>query len=157
MDARELAALMADNAATIAQHLLPQGKKVTKEWKAGSIAGEPGQSLSVGLTGSKRGVWRDFNAGVGGDLLDLWGQCRALSVAEAMREAKQFLGVHDTMPARQAPTFKRPAKAKREAPKSVLGVDFDPLEIETGFFEAGVDFDAAFERDVGVLPAPDVE
>lgn len=121
MDARELAALMADNAATIAQHLLPQGKKVAKEWKAGSIAGEPGQSLSVCLSGSKRGVWRDFNAGVGGDLLDLWGQCRALSVAESMREAKQFLGVHDTMPARQAPTFKRPAKQKREAPKSVLG------------------------------------
>lgn len=121
MDARELAALMADNAATIAQHLLPQGKKVAKEWKAGSIAGEPGQSLSVCLSGAKRGVWRDFNAGVGGDLLDLWGQCRALSVAEAMREAKQFLGVHDTMPARQTPTFKRPARAKREAPKSVLG------------------------------------
>lgn len=121
MNARELAALMADNAATIAEHLLPQGKRVAKEWKAGSVSGEPGQSLSVCLSGAKRGVWKDFSAGVSGDILDLWVQCRALSVPEAMREAKQFLGVRDQMPAREMPTYKRPAKAKRQAPKSVLG------------------------------------
>jgi twinkle protein len=121
MNARELSALMADSAATIAEHLLPQGKKVAKEWKVGSVAGEAGQSLSVCLSGNKRGVWKDFSSGESGDLLDLWGQCRALSVPEAMREAKQFLGVRDEMPVREAPTYKRPAKVTRQAPKNVLG------------------------------------
>lgn len=120
MDARELSALMADNAAAIAEHLLPQGKKIAKEWKAGSVAGEAGQSLSVCLSGNKRGVWKDFSSGESGDLLDLWGQCRALSVPEAMREAKQFLGVRDQMPAREMPTYKRPARPQCTAAKTIV-------------------------------------
>ncbi|HKS76810.1 MAG TPA: toprim domain-containing protein [Terriglobales bacterium] len=136
MDARELAALMADNAAMIAQHLLPQGKKVAKEWKAGSVAGEPGQSLSVCLAGTKRGVWKDFNGGASGDMLELWVQCRALSIAEAMREAKQFLGVQDTMPRREMPTYKRPAKAKRQAPQGALAEWFTNRGITEATLEA---------------------
>src|SRR5258707_4826014 len=107
MNARELSALMADNATTVAEHLLPQGKKVAKEWKVGSVAGEAGQSMSICLSGAKRGVWKDFSTGASGDMLELWVQCRALSISEAMREAKQFLGVRDEMPVRQAPTSKR--------------------------------------------------
>jgi len=121
MNARELSALMAENAATIAEHLLPQGKKQGKEWKVGSIGGEAGGSLSVCIAGGKRGVWKDFNTGETGDLLDLWCQCRALSLAEAMREAKQFLGVRDDMPERSKPVYTRPARPQAKRPTTVIG------------------------------------
>ncbi|PXX15870.1 twinkle protein [Paraburkholderia tropica] len=120
MNARELAALMADNAQQVVEHLLPNGRKSGKEWKVGSVAGEKGNSMSVCLSGAKRGVWKDFNSGDAGDLLDLWCACRALSVAEAMREAKQFLGVRDEMPKRQAPTYQRPERPKARRATSLL-------------------------------------
>ncbi|MFT4068948.1 toprim domain-containing protein [Paraburkholderia sp.] len=124
MNARELSALMADNAQKIVEHLLPNGRKSGKEWKVGSVAGEKGRSMSVCLSGAKRGVWKDFDGGESGDLLDLWRACRALSVAEAMRDAKQFLGVRDEMPKRQAPAYQRPGKPKATWPTDILGAWF---------------------------------
>ncbi len=121
MNAKELAQAMAESATQIVEHLLPQGKRAGKEWKAGSTGGESGGSLSVCISGAKRGVWKDFNAGVGGDLLDLWMECRALSIAEAMREAKRFLGIRDDMPQRPMPSYKRPAKPQCHKPTSLVG------------------------------------
>jgi twinkle protein len=76
--------------------------------------------MSVCLTGSKRGVWKDFATGDAGDLLDLWGKCRMVSVADAMRDAKRFLGVRDEAPIREMPSYKRPAKPKCSAPKAAV-------------------------------------
>ena len=118
MNARDLAQALAADAGAVAQHLLPKGRKAGGEWKAGSIAGEAGQSLSVRLTGAKRGLWRDFASDEGGDLLDLWAATRGLSVAEAMAEAKSFLGIRDQMPQRERPTFRRPTKPQCHAPKA---------------------------------------
>lgn len=118
MNAHELSQAMAEQAATIAQHLLPRGKKASGEWKAGSTSGEEGQSLSVRLTGAKRGLWRDFAADEGGDLLDLWCASRGQSIAEAMVDAKAFLGIRDEMPKRERPAYKRPAKPQCQTPKS---------------------------------------
>ena len=92
MNAAELSQRMASDAAAIAQYLLPNGKRKAGEWMAGSINGEEGQSLSVRLTGTKAGVWKDFASGEAGDLLDLWAACRSQSIGEAIREAKQYLG-----------------------------------------------------------------
>ncbi|MDR5777359.1 MULTISPECIES: toprim domain-containing protein [unclassified Caballeronia] len=110
MNARELSALMAESAEHIAAHLLREGKKQGREFKAGSIAGEAGNSLSVCVSGAKRGVWKDFATGETGDMLALWCACRSQSVAEAMRDAKRFLGVRDEMPARLMPSYKRPPR-----------------------------------------------
>lgn len=120
MNAKELAAYMGDNAPTIVEYLLPQGKKVGKEWKVGGVGGEAGASMSVCLSGSKRGVWKDFATGDAGDLLSLWCQCRMVSVPEAMRDAKRFLGVQDTEPVRQMPSYKRPEKPKCSSPKAAV-------------------------------------
>jgi len=120
MNASELSKLMADNVTLIAEHLLPQGKKAGKEWKVGGVGGEAGQSLSLCLSGAKRGVWKDFSTGESGDLLDLWGHCRAVSVADAMRDAKAFLGVRDEMPRREMPTYKRPARPQCTTAKTVV-------------------------------------
>ena len=118
MNAHELSEALADSAASIAQHLLPKGKKSAGEWKAGSAAGEEGQSLSVRLTGAKRGVWKDFATDEGGDLLDLWAACRGVSIAEAMVEAKSYLGIRDDFPRRERPAYKRPARPQVQTPKS---------------------------------------
>lgn len=117
MNAGELSTRLAAETASICTYLLPGGKKVAGEWKAGSTTGEAGQSLSVRLTGNKAGVWKDFATGEGGDLLDLWGAVRGVSVSEAMAEAKQFMGIRDAMPVREAKEYKRPAKPKCQAPK----------------------------------------
>ncbi|MDE2368517.1 MAG: toprim domain-containing protein, partial [Burkholderiales bacterium] len=118
MNAAELSARLAENAAAIAEYLLPKGKKVGGEWKAGSTSGEEGQSLSVRISGAKKGMWRDFAVDAGGDLLDLWAQCRAMSVGQAMAEAKAYLGVRDAMPARERKAFRRPERPTCKAPKA---------------------------------------
>ena len=109
---------MAGEAAAIAQYLLPGGKRKAGEWAAGSTNGEEGQSLSVRLTGAKAGVWADFASGEKGDLLDLWAAVRGCSIAEAIREAKDYLGIRDNMPEREKKTFKRPAKPQCQAAKA---------------------------------------
>lgn len=110
MNAADLARLMSERAGDIAQYLLPAGKKASGEWKAGSTSGEAGHSLSVRIAGLKTGVWRDFATDEGGDLLDLWARVRGLSIADAMREAKAYLGVRDTMPPREGKPYRRPSK-----------------------------------------------
>lgn len=113
MNANELSAYLADKATDVAEFLFPQGKKSSGEWCVGSVAGEPGKSLKIRLTGSKRGMWKDFNAGDGGDLIDLWGAKRCISVVEAMREIKAHFGLRDDEPLRKAKhDYKRPAKPK---------------------------------------------
>lgn len=111
---------MASDASAIAQYLLPTGKRVSGEWKAGNTSGEAGQSLSVRLSGAKAGVWKDFSSGESGDLLDLWAASRGLTVAQAMSEAKQYLGVRDTMPERDVKAFKRPEKPQCQTPKGAV-------------------------------------
>ena len=84
----------------MAEYLLPNGKRVGGEWKAGDVAARKAGPV-VRLAGPKRGVWRDFAAGPGGDMLDLWAACRAASIGQAMTEAKAYLGIRDTMPVRE--------------------------------------------------------
>lgn len=118
MNVGELSLRMAADAAAIVAHLLPGGKRQSGEWKCGSINGEAGNSLSVRLSGAKAGVWSDFSTGEKGDLIDLWAAVRGQSIAQAMADAKQYLGVRDTMPERQQKAFKRPEKPQCVAAKS---------------------------------------
>ncbi len=120
MNAAELSQRMAGDAASIASYLLPGGKKAGPEWKAGSISGEAGGSLSVRLTGAKAGVWKDFQTGECGDLLDLWAAVRGCSIGEALVESKQYMGINDTMPERPAKAYTVPAKPRTALPSTVL-------------------------------------
>jgi len=56
MNAHDLSQRLAESALAVAEYLLPHGKRVGAEWKAGSTAGEEGRSLSVRVTGAKKGV-----------------------------------------------------------------------------------------------------
>lgn len=118
MNARDLAERLAENAADVAAMLLPNGKRHGQEWKAGSVAGDAGTSLSVRIAGSKRGVWKDFATGEGGDLLDLFAARRGCSIAEAMREAAAYMGVTLDAPLKPQRTFSRPPKPEGSRPKS---------------------------------------
>lgn len=99
MRASELAARLAQDAERVAEMLCPGGKRTGAEYRCGSVQGGPGDSLGVHLTGTKAGVWKDFASdGKGGDLIGLWMASHGLTLAQAMQEAADFLGV-------QEPTF----------------------------------------------------
>lgn len=115
-DISEIAGLLAGRAEAVCQWLLPQGKREGREWRAGSICGDAGQSLGVNLSG-KAGVWRDFaDNAKGGDLIDLIQAVRGCNKAEAVKEAKEFLGISDN-----TPTFlpRRKAYSRPEKPRGI--------------------------------------
>jgi twinkle protein len=95
----------------VVRHLLPNGRRVGQEWRVGGIDGEAGKSMGVHLGGGKPGVWLDGDTGQSGDLIGLWMAVRRLSLADACREALDYLGVRDDMPAKRPEReWKRPSK-----------------------------------------------
>lgn len=121
MQAAEIAKLLAGDAEGVCRYLLPQGKRDGHEWRAGSTAGEPGQSLGVHLTGDKAGVWADFAGDGKGDLLDLWRECRGLTLPDAMREACGYLGIPEpTFASGKAPVCKAIEKPKCHKPRDAV-------------------------------------
>lgn len=95
MEIREINQLLTERAEEVAATLIPAGRKVGREWEAGSVNGEQGRSLKVCVEGGKRGRWSDFATGESGDLLDLWQKARDLSLADALKQAKQYLGIQE--------------------------------------------------------------
>ena len=69
--AGEIALMLAARADVLVLDLLPGGHREGHEWRCGSVAGEPGDSLGVHLTGTKSGIWADFSTDQKGDALDL--------------------------------------------------------------------------------------
>ncbi|CVA06743.1 toprim domain-containing protein [Serratia marcescens] len=110
MNAAELSEKLWGNAERVVKYLLPNGHREAHEWCCGSINGEAGKSLKVNLAG--KNVWSDFASGDSGDLLDLWVLVRNCSLHEAMREAKEMLGLKDNDQHFQAKkkSFSKPKK-----------------------------------------------
>lgn len=103
----EVAARLADGIENLCLHLLPAGKKHGPMYEVGSIYGEPGKTLKVNLTGQHRGHWCDWNgAEHKGDPLDLWAQVRGVPLPEALRQAKEWLGIRE--PVLPDKTYSRP-------------------------------------------------
>lgn len=57
----------------------PKGKGRKGYFEIGDIAGTPGDSLKICLSGEKRGLWYDFATSEGGDVFTLWGYNRNVS------------------------------------------------------------------------------
>jgi putative DNA primase/helicase len=90
IDFAGLKAASLSSAESVLLHLFPAGKRDGREFRIGSLQGEPGTSLSVNL---QSGVWCDFSSGEkGGDLIDLWAAAKALKIGEAARELADLLG-----------------------------------------------------------------
>lgn len=98
LSAKDISERLAREAERVCRHLLPGGKLESGNWRVGSLAGEPGQSLGVQVTGSRAGIWADFAHGgeeAKGDLLDLWVAVKSVSLSIAIKEAKEWLGIYD--------------------------------------------------------------
>ncbi|WP_142416095.1 toprim domain-containing protein [Bartonella massiliensis] len=105
----------------IAEMLLPQGHKRGNHWIIGNTRGEPGQSLSICLSGSKAGLWYDFAEGIGGDLLDLWCAVKGMSLSQALEEARATLNLTRPKPF-MAPqrSYRRPPVSKWRSPQTLV-------------------------------------
>jgi hypothetical protein len=67
----DVSRLLAERIEGLVLDLLPGGRRYGNLWRAGSLAGEAGQSLAVYLAGVKRGRWNEFAGEEHGDALDL--------------------------------------------------------------------------------------
>jgi hypothetical protein len=88
-NAGEIARALADMADTIGPALLGEPTfRSPREMRWGRRG-----SFSLRLSGAKRGLWYDHEAGEGGDLLDLTARERGVRLADAVRIAqREFLG-----------------------------------------------------------------
>lgn len=107
----DLADLLTRQVDRVVLHLLPNGVERQGRWEVGSVAGEPGQSMKVSLTGEKAGKWWDFAEQVGGDLVELWALSRSLEKSEALKEIRDYLNLKPGSPSPE------PRKVAAPAPK----------------------------------------
>jgi len=117
MDGNEIKERLNQNAEMVCAYLLPAGKKDGAEWICGDVAGTPGQSLRIHLSGSKVGWWADFQAMDqyrGRNLLSLWMAVRRVDFKTALKEAAEFLGIKEDRGWRRVTG--RPTDAGRQTP-----------------------------------------
>lgn len=109
--------MLADSARTVAEYLFPEGELQSNSslLAVGDLSGAKGQSLKVTLVGEKKGMWRDYATGEGGDLVELWALVRcAGNKGDALREIRDYLGlgsptVFPLPVAKPAPVTAKPA------------------------------------------------
>lgn len=109
-NAATLAGVLAQRAPILAAELLPAGRHYGRNWRVGSLAGEPGGSLSVCLSGPDAGGWVDFATEERGDALDL---VAAVLFCGRMRDAwawtRAWLGLaHAPVPQSQRRPMSKP-------------------------------------------------
>ncbi len=116
--AKDIVCLLDQKIESVVRHLLPNGKRKGREWCAGSVNGEAGDSLKICLQGDKVGSWADFAATTpqSGDLLNLWCLCRNKTIAEAILEVRQWLGIPSPTFEPQRRSQSVPPEIKNEAP-----------------------------------------
>ena len=109
----EIVSQLTGNVEALCKALLPNGHRDGPEWRCGSIQGEPGNSLGVHLTGTKAGVWCDFEDGHKGDPLDLIQACLGIDKGGAVTWAKGWLGIdeNDSAPSLQPRPRPQPNEA----------------------------------------------
>lgn len=120
MDITQVKTQLAYRAESVARLLFPNGVKRGAEWCVGSLGGEKGESLRVHLVGDKSGIWSDFATGQGGDLLDLYGLVKGVSLPDALKWAKDYLGIIEPQIQRvqEAKPYRRPQVKNVIVPKN---------------------------------------
>lgn len=120
--AAEIADRLADHIEALAAELLPGGRRDGHCWRAGSVAGEAGESLSVIFCGEKRGRWRDFASDEGGDPLDLVAACLFNGdLGAALAWARGWLGI-------EAGAAPQPTRRPPPSPPAPEGAPADKLD-----------------------------
>ncbi|MBE2191880.1 MAG: toprim domain-containing protein [Alphaproteobacteria bacterium] len=118
MDVSEIARLLADKIDVLVREILPNAKLCGHEWQVGSVAGEVGGSMCIN-NGTRRGVWKDFSGGKGGDALDLVAEVLfAGDKKRAVDWAKSWLGLDNLSPDRLKQVRQEAKKSRDDAQKS---------------------------------------
>jgi twinkle protein len=118
MTPKEINSRLITEVENICQEIFPNGKRNGNNWEIGSIHGEVGQSLKICLSGNRAGIWKEFNSDdKGGDLIDLYAKAKGVNLSEAIRWAKDRLGIVDHKIENKR-TYIKPAKPECSKPKS---------------------------------------
>lgn len=113
--AKEIAERLAHEAERFCHWLYPNGKIDSGEFCVGSVGGEAGKSLKVHLSGSRAGVWADFADDVHrGDLLDLLVAAKGYTMSQAIKAAKDYLGIYEIE------SVIRPKRYTKPDPKQIV-------------------------------------
>src|SRR5882672_10828561 len=113
----DIVAALGERIATLVVELLPNGTCEGHEYRIGSVAGEPGRSMCVWITGTKQGQWYDFGASIGGDGLHLVAHVLFRgSIPDAMRWSRAWLGIDALDPA-SIKTYRQAAAVRAEEAK----------------------------------------
>ena len=115
---RDLHDLLLARVDELVPELLPGARRVGKEWRAGSVRGERGDSLAVDR---EKGLWIDHDPSAPeprqGNLLTLIQAAKGLSPEEARRWAREWLGLPQG-DSRPSVRVRRTRKASEAAPAS---------------------------------------
>lgn len=97
MDSCELSRMLADRAQEFCAYLFPNGKVRGNAFLIGNLSGDPGDSLHVTISGGSTGRFKDFSGGddKGASLLWLLCKSKGITFPEAIKQAKEWLGVKD--------------------------------------------------------------
>jgi twinkle protein len=115
--AAEISRRLAERAETVCQMLLSGGRIVKTEWWSGDTQGGAGDSLKVHLSGPHAGTWRDWSSGEHGDLIDLWRASRNVSRADAFRQVKEYLGIHEAVSPAAPKVYAKPPEKNTPPPR----------------------------------------
>lgn len=96
-DAASLNRMLLSRMEELCQFLLPNGKPKGLHWMVGGLTGESGESLQITMSGSAAGRFIDFanKDNKGASPLWLWAKVKGLNYPEAIKQAKDWLGVRD--------------------------------------------------------------
>ena len=92
-DAEHLKRAVANNAAGFAAWIFPAGRRIGSRWHVGDLAGSPGESLTIELTGEFAGHYRDWATDERGDCIGLVMAARSLDFTSAARLLRERYGV----------------------------------------------------------------
>lgn len=110
---KEISERLAGQALAVATMLLPGGRQHGQEWLCGDINGGPGDSLKVTIHSTYAGQWRDWSNDTDhGDLLDLWRAVKGITAAQAIKEAKAWLGIVDPVRQQAEKHYAKPPAVK---------------------------------------------
>jgi len=114
--ARQVAQQLAGRIAALVHELLPHGHREGAEWVAPSLTGTSKRGLSVRITGSKPGVFAEFDGDARGDGLDLVAHVLFRGDKKAAYKwALAWLGLGHGGPAPQPQPRPQPASAAPDA------------------------------------------
>lgn len=110
---------LTDRIEDLVSQLLPNARRHGHEMRVGSLAGEPGQSLSINVGSARPGVWQDFSSMEDkGDAFDLVAKCLFRGdKKQAMAWSVSWLGLDDLNPERFEQTRRKAKERSAELAK----------------------------------------